>query len=297
MRKGHNLFRGTGVAIVTPFKRSGAIDFDSFEKIIEHIVNGGVNYIVLLGTTGESATLSKQEKKTLIKFTVKVLNGRIPLVIGMGGNDTNEIVLSIHATPFQGVDGILSVCPYYNKPQQEGIYQHFKTIAEASPVPVILYTVPGRTGSNISASTTLRLARDCDNIAGIKEASGNLDQIFQVITHRPEGFLVISGDDALTLPLIASGADGVISVTANAYPSKVAGIVENTMAGKLKEAQLLHYQLLEFTNSLFADGSPSGIKAALEIKKLCENFVRLPLVPVSDEAYSRIHKAIKKLKQ
>ena len=297
MRKGHNLFSGTGVAIVTPFKRSGAIDFDAFEKIIEHVVNGGVNYIVLLGTTGESATLSKQEKKTLIKFTVKFLNGRIPLVLGMGGNDTNEIILSIHATPFQGVDAILSVCPYYNKPQQEGVYQHFKTIAEASPVPVILYTVPGRTGSNISASTTLRLARDCDNIAGIKEASGNLDQIFQVIAHRPEGFLVISGDDALTLPLIASGADGVISVTANAYPSMVAGIVEHTMAGKLKEARLLHYQLLELTNSLFADGSPSGIKAALEIKKLCENVVRLPLVHVSDEAYSRIHQAIKKLEQ
>ncbi len=280
------------MAIVTPFKKSGAIDFDAYERIINHAIEGGVNFIVALGTTGESSTILKNEKKALIEFSVSAIAKRVPLVIGIGGNSTAEVVVSIHGTPFNGVDAILSVCPYYTKPQQEGIYQHYKIIAESSPVPVILYTVPGRTASNISAATTLRLAADCPNIVGIKEASGNFDQIGQVIKNRPDDFLVLSGDDGITLPLLAIGADGVISVTANAYPREFSEMVSLGLAGKFKAASVLHYRLLDFTNALFADGSPAGIKAALEIKKLCSNYLRLPLVPVNHEIYSRIKKLI-----
>ncbi|MCX6305561.1 MAG: 4-hydroxy-tetrahydrodipicolinate synthase [Bacteroidetes bacterium] len=292
MRKGYHKFKGTGVAIVTPFKKSGAIDFEAFEHIVDHIIHGGVNFIVLLGTTGESSTISKPEKKALIEFAVRIINKRVPLVVGIGGNSTSDVVLAIHGTPFKGVDAILSVCPYYSKPQQEGIYQHFKIIAEASPVPVILYTVPGRTSSNISASTTLRLAKDCQNIVGIKEASGNFDQIFQVIKNRPKDFLVLSGDDGLTLPLISAGADGVISVTANIYPAEFSAMVKFAIEGNFKSARALHYKLIDVTNALFADGSPSGIKAALTMKKLCQNYLRLPLVPVSQEAIQLIQHSI-----
>jgi len=296
MRKGYNKFKGTGVAIVTPFKKSGAIDFEAYEKIINHTILGGVDFIVALGTTGESATVSKLEKKALVEFSVTVINKRVPLVVGIGGNNTTDVVLAIHGTPFKGVDGILSVCPYYTKPQQEGIYQHFKIISESSPVPVIIYTVPGRTSSNISAATTLRLAADCPNIAGIKEASGNFDQIFQVIKNRPKDFLVLSGDDGITLPLLAVGADGVISVTANACPNEVSEMVRLGLAGKFKPASALHYKLIDFTNALFADGSPSGIKAALEIMKLCSNYLRLPLVPVNQDVYNLIKKRIEQFR-
>ncbi|MEI6434075.1 MAG: 4-hydroxy-tetrahydrodipicolinate synthase [Bacteroidota bacterium] len=288
MRKGYKKFKGVGVAIVTPFKKSGAIDFDAYEAILNHVIKGGVDYIVALGTTGESATVTKPEKKALIKFTVEKINNRVPIVVGIGGNCTSDVILAIHGTPLKGVDAILSVCPYYNKPQQEGIFQHYKTIAEASPVPVILYTVPGRTASNISANTTLRLANECPNIVGIKEASGNFDQIFQVLKNRPKDFLVISGDDGLTLPLIAAGADGVISVTANAYPKEFSDLVQKCLDGDFKSAQSIHYKLIDFTNTLFADGSPAGIKAALEIKNLCSNYLRLPLVPVNQDVYTRI---------
>ncbi len=288
MSKLHTEFRGTGVAVVTPFTFSGAIDFPAMEKLLEHLISGKVEYIVLLGTTGESATIPKQERKPIIDFTVRTLRGRIPLRLGIGGNNTSEVVLAIHGTVFKGIDAILSVCPYYNKPQQEGIYRHFRTIAEASPVPVMLYTVPGRTSSNISAATTLRLAHDVKNIIGIKEASGNFDQMFQVLRDRPKGFLVVSGDDALTLPILAAGADGVISVVANAYPGEFSAMVRFGLAGNFEEARKIHFRLLEFINALFADGSPAGVKAALEIKKICSNFLRLPLVPVNKEVYNRL---------
>jgi len=291
-KDGTDKFRGTGVAIVTPFKKSGAIDFDAYEKILNFTIKGGVDFIVALGTTGEASTLSKQEKKTLIEFSVDKIKHRVPLVVGIGGNNTSELVLSIHATPFKEVDAILSVCPYYNKPQQEGLYQHFKIVAEASPVPVILYTVPGRTSSNLTAATTLRLANDCVNIIGIKEASGNFDQIYQVLKHKPEGFLVLSGDDGLTLPLIAAGCDGVISVVANAYPKEFSTMVRLSLQSDFEEARQIHYQLIDLINSLFADGSPAGIKAALTFKKLCLDNLRLPLVPVNKEIRSLINKLL-----
>jgi 4-hydroxy-tetrahydrodipicolinate synthase len=251
----------------------------------------------LLLSSERQGTISKQEKKALIEFAVRIINKRIPLVVGIGGNNTSEVVLAIHGTQFQGIDGILSVCPYYSKPQQEGIYQHFKTIAEAAPVPVILYTVPGRTSSNISAATTLRLANDCNNIIGIKEASGNFEQIYQVRKHRPKDFLVLSGDDAITLPLIAAGADGVISVTANAYPVEFSEMVRLALAGNFKSARKIHFRLIEFTNALFLDGSPAGIKAALEKKKFCGNFLRLPLVPVNKEVSNQIEKLMEPLEK
>ena len=297
MRKGYNKFRGTGVAIVTPFHKSGAIDFESFGKIIEHIIRGGVEFVVVLGTTGESPTLSRQEKKALVEFAVDKVNKRIPVVVGIGGNCTSEVVLAIHSMPMKGVDGILSVCPYYNKPTQEGIYLHFKTIAEASPVPVILYTVPGRTSSNIAAETTLRLAADCPNIVGIKEASGNFDQIFHVLKNRPKDFLVLSGDDALTLPLLSAGADGVISVVANAYPDVFSDMVRNGLKGDFKKARAGHFKLLGFMNALFMDGSPGGIKAALEVKKLCRNELRLPLTGVKKEVYQHIRTLVQQIEK
>jgi 4-hydroxy-tetrahydrodipicolinate synthase len=297
MRNGYNKFKGTGVAIVTPFKKSGAIDFEGFEDLVNHVISGGVDYIVLFGTTGESPTVSKQEKKALTEFALQVIDQRVPLVLGIGGNNTSDVILAIHGTVFKGSDAILSVCPYYSKPQQEGLYQHFKLIAEASPVPVILYTVPGRTGSNIAASTTIRLANDFSNIIGIKEASGNFEQIFQVLKNRPRDFLVISGDDNLTLPMIASGAEGVISVTANAYPKEFSEMVHHALQGNLRSARLLHYKLLDFTSAIFADGSPSGIKAALELKKLCHHYLRLPLVPVNHDVHKRILHCIEQIEK
>lgn len=292
MRKGRNKFRGTGVAVVTPFLKSGAVDFDSYGNILEHIIQGGVDFIVVLGTTGESSTMSKHEKRALIEFSVEKVKKRVPIVVGIGGNCTSDVVLAIHSTPLKGVDGILSVCPYYNKPQQEGIFLHFKTIAEASPVPVIIYTVPGRTSSNIAAATTLRLARECPNIAGIKEASGNFDQIFQVLKESPKDFLVLSGDDALTLPMLASGADGVISVVANAYPKEFSDMVRYGLKGDFAKAREYHYLLLDFISALFMDGSPAGIKAALEIQKRCKNELRLPLVGVKKEVYKHLGELI-----
>ncbi len=297
MRKGYNKFKGTGVAIVTPFHKSGAIDFESFGAILEHIIRGGVEFVVVLGTTGESPTLSRQEKKALVEFAVDKINKRIPIVVGIGGNSTSEVVLAIHSMPMKGVDGILSVCPYYNKPSQEGIYQHFKTIAEASPVPVILYTVPGRTSSNIAADTTLKLAADCPNIAGIKEASGNFDQIFRILKNRPKDFLVLSGDDALTLPLLSAGADGVISVVANAYPAAFSDMVREGLKGDFKKARANHFLLLDFMNALFMDGSPGGIKAALEVKKLCLNELRLPLTGVKKDVYQHIRALVNQIEK
>jgi 4-hydroxy-tetrahydrodipicolinate synthase len=285
-------FKGTGVAIVTPFHDSGNIDFGSFEKIIEHVISHNVNYIVALGTTGESATLSKDEKVAVLDFVLETVNKRLPVVAGIGGNNTQEVINTIKATSFEGIDAILSVCPYYNKPQQKGMYGHFKAIAGICPVPVILYNVPGRTSSNLTAETTLRLASEFENIIGIKEASGNLAQCMEIIKNKPQDFLFISGDDALTYPLLALGADGVISVVANAFPLQFAEMVNLGLKGKLNKARTLHYLLLDFMNSLFLDGSPSGIKAALEDLGLCKSNVRLPLVKVNKTVHSIISEQV-----
>ena len=289
-------FTGTGVAIVTPFRKDRSIDFKSLEKLLEHVIKNGVDYIVALGSTGESATLSKDEKQAVINYVIEVVNGRVPFVAGMGGNNTQELVNCINSTDFKNIDAILSVAPYYNKPSQLGLYEHFKAIASASPVPVIIYNVPGRTCSNISAETTVRLAREVKGIIATKEASGNLGQIMNIIKNKPRNFQVISGDDALTLPIIAVGGAGVISVAANAYPREVADMVNHALNSDMAKAGEVHYRLMELVDALFEEGNPSGIKAVLEILKICPGDLRLPLLQVSDAHYRKLADIIKKLK-
>ena len=292
----NNKFIGTGVAIVTPFKSDLSIDYNALEKQIEHLIANGINYLVVLGTTGESVTLSEKEKEDLILFVKQKVNNRLPIVLGIGGNNTNAIIEKINNTDFSQIDAILSVAPYYNKPSQEGLYQHFKAIAQSSPVPIILYNVPGRTGANIDAQTTLRLANEFNNIIAIKEASGNFSQAMYIIKDKPKDFLVLSGEDALSLPLISAGMSGVISVVANALPKEFSEMVNLTLDGKTNEAQKIHYKLLEFIDTLFVEGNPSGIKAALEIIGICENTLRLPLVSVSQETYYKLNKLLQNLK-
>jgi 4-hydroxy-tetrahydrodipicolinate synthase len=289
-------FTGTGVAIVTPFRNDGSVDFKSLEKILEHIINGGVNYVVALGTTGESVTLSKDEKKAVVNYVVDTVDKRIPVVVGIGGNNTEEVVNTISTTDFDNIDAILSVSPYYNKPSQQGLYLHFKAISSISPVPVILYNVPGRTGSNMTAETTVKLAGEFSNIIGIKEASGNMAQIMQLIKTKPKNFLVISGDDALALPMIAMGGAGVISVVANAYPREFSEMVNLALKGDIIKANAPHYKMLELINALFEEGNPSGVKAVLEILKIAHNNVRLPLTQISDKHYSKLETLVKRIK-
>jgi len=275
-------FKGTGVAIVTPFLKDGSIDYKSLTKLVNHIIKGGVEYIVVMGTTGESVTLSKEEKQLVVAHVLETVNNRVPVVLGLGGNNTQEILNALKKTSnFKGIDALLSVSPYYNKPNQRGIYQHYKAISEASPLPIILYNVPGRTSSNITADTTIKLAEDFKNIIAIKEASGNLEQCMKIIKYRPKDFLVISGDDMLTLPIIASGGDGVISVVANAFPKDFSEMTRQILAGNVKEAQKLHYKLTDITEQLFADGNPAGVKEVLELLGICQTHVRLPLVRVN----------------
>jgi len=290
-------FTGTGVALVTPFHKQGTIDFGSLEKLIEHTVVNKVDYLVVLGTTGEAATLSKDEKNALVEFVKDVVNKRVPIVQGIGGNNTQEVVNQLSSNDFEGIDAILSVTPYYNKPTQRGLYLHYKHISSASPVPVILYNVPGRTSVNMKPETTIELATEFENIIAVKEASGSLSQIMEIIRNRPKGFLVISGDDGITMPLIAAGADGVISVAANAYPLTFSKMVKAALKGQFEEARRLHYQLLPFIDSLFIDGSPGGIKSALETMKLVQNHLRLPVVKVNKAAQNTIAGFINELKE
>ncbi|MGQ9620763.1 MAG: 4-hydroxy-tetrahydrodipicolinate synthase [Bacteroidales bacterium] len=289
-------FRGTGVAIITPFKNDTSIDFSSMERVINHIIEGGVNYIVLMGTTGESSTLTKDEKKALITFTLETINNRVPLVVGVGGNNTQEIITKLKTSDLRKVDGILSVAPYYNKPIQRGLYEHFKAIATCSPVPIIMYNIPGRTGCNISAETCLQLAHEFDNIVGVKEASGNMEQIIKIIKGKPENFQVISGDDLITLPIIAAGGTGVISVIANAYPAEWSEMVNQCLKSNYKSAREILYRFTEIIELLFIEGNPAGIKAAMNILNLCQNNLRLPLVPVSQQVYARLKKAMDSVK-
>lgn len=288
-------FAGTGVAIITPFKRDLSIDFEGLEKQIEHLIANGINYLVVLGTTGESVTQTEPEKEELVKFIIEKVNKRIPIVLGVGGNNTQALVNKIKKTDFSQIDAVLSVAPYYNKPTQEGLYQHFKAIAEACPVDIILYNVPGRTCSNINAETTVRLARDFNNIVAIKEASGDFSQVMNIIHEKPKDFIVVSGDDAITLPLMSIGVSGVISVVANAFPKEFSDMVQLALNNKFNEAQEIHYKLLELINCLFIEGNPGGIKATLEILGIIENNLRLPLVPVSKQTYRKLDELIQKI--
>ena len=290
------LFTGTGVAIVTPFKDDRTIDFDALVRIVHHCIDGQVDYIVVLGTTGESVTLTSGEKADVARCVVDAVTGRIQIVIGVGGNDTEKVVDDIKHTHFDGISGLLSQTPYYNKPAQSGLVEHFKAVAAVSPVPVILYNVPGRTSVNMTAETTLTLAHKVDNIVAIKEASGVLAQISRIIKERPEHFTVISGDDAISLPLIALGAHGVISVAANAFPKEMSTIIRESLANNYPVAQAMQHAMLDLFEALFVEGSPSGIKATLHILELCENALRLPLVPVTQKTYDQLENLVSILK-
>jgi len=290
-----NIFYGTGVAMVTPFHADGQVDYDGLRNLIEHLIDGGVEYLVSLGTTGESATLSEAERKQVWAFTAEAVNKRVGLVAGIGGNNTHEIVEQIKSFNTVGYDAILSSSPHYNKPTQEGIYQHYKVIAENTALPIILYNVPSRTGSSISAATTVRLAQDFKNIIGIKEASGNFDLFNQLMRDKPEGFLFISGDDPVTLPMMALGAVGVISVIGNALPRQLSDMVRLLLNNDYKGAHKAHYSLIEFTHLMFADGSPAGVKTALKELGICGDAVRLPLVQVGSATAEAIIKETKRL--
>ncbi len=292
----NNNLKGTGVAIVTPFTKKGAVDTAALTQVVKHLHNGKVEYIVVLGTTGESVTLSKEEKKIVIDTVVKANAKKLPLVIGIGGNNTAEVIETIEKTDLKPFEAILSVAPYYNKPTQEGYYQHYKAISRSTNKDIILYNVPGRTGSNVTWETQIRIAKDFKNIVATKEASGSIEQIMKIIKNRPKDFSVISGDDNLTLPVIAAGGDGVISVVANAFPKDYSEMVRLSLKHKLTEAQKLHYGLVDITDQLFADGNPGGIKYALSLLKKCDPYVRLPLVEPNDKVKQTLKQLIKNYK-
>ena len=282
---------GTGVALVTPFHASGQIDFSSLTQLVNHVIDGGVDFIVALGTTAETATLNKDEQSAVLQSIIDVVDKRVPIVVGMGSNNTRALVNEIHNFDFEGIDGILSVAPYYSKPNQRGIYEHFKQIALATDLPIIIYNVPGRTSSNISAETCVKLAHDFENIVAVKEASGDMNQLMEIIKNRPAGFNVFSGDDALTLPSLAIGADGVISVIANAFPKSMSEMVRGVLSDQERYISMaIHYQMLDVINALFADGNPAGIKALLDHLGIVKNNLRLPMVKVNRSLNAELKK-------
>ena len=274
--------KGTGVALVTPFNEDKSVDYKGLENLLNHVIDGGIDYLVLMGTTGESVTLSKVEKVAVVDFCKKINNSRIPVVLGIGGNNTMQVVEDIKSANLDGIDAILSVSPAYNKPSQEGIYQHYKMISKNCPLPIIVYNVPGRTASNISAETIIRLANDFENIVAVKEASGDMDQIMKIIKNKPSDFVVLSGDDGLTLPMIHMGAEGVISVIGQSHPKEYSDMVSFGLSGNQEIANQLHNKLYDFYVPLYAEGNPVGIKACLELLGICKSQVRLPLVEASD---------------
>ncbi|MCB0479081.1 MAG: 4-hydroxy-tetrahydrodipicolinate synthase [Crocinitomicaceae bacterium] len=280
--------KGMGVALVTPFDGNGNVDFDGLGKLINYQIENGCNYLVVMGTTGESATLNAQEKKEVLDFAIKTNNGKLPIVYGVGGNNTMAVCEQLRSMDTTGIDAILSVSPYYNKPTQEGIYQHYKAVSEASRLPIIVYNVPGRTSSNLTAATTLRLANDFGNIVAVKEASGNLEQVMTIIQNRPKDFLVISGDDAITLPMIAAGGDGVISVVGNAFPKDFSLMVSYALNNEIEKARTYHYKVYDIIDLLFCEGNPGGIKEACAEIGLMSNNLRLPLVNVSSSTANKI---------
>jgi 4-hydroxy-tetrahydrodipicolinate synthase len=291
MRNQH--LRGTGVAIVTPFDKKGQVDTESLANIVKHLQQGKVEYIVVMGTTGESVTLTKEEKELVIKTVVKANGNKLPLVLGIGGNNTAEVVQAVKKTDLKAFEAILSVAPYYNKPNQEGYFQHYKAVSESSKKDIILYNVPGRTGSNVTWETQVRIARHFKNIVATKEASGNIEQIMKVIKNKPKDFMVISGDDNLTLPVIAAGGVGVISVVAQAFPKDYSDMVRLCLKGDFEKAQKLHYRIMDITDQLFADGNPGGIKFALSELKKCKPYVRLPLCEPNDGVKEKLQRLIK----
>ena len=279
--------RGTGVALITPFKSDFSIDYEALDVMIDHMISSGVEYIVSMGTTGEAPTIGKEEKKKIVAHTLTQVAGRVPVVVGIGGNNTAETVQELKTFSLDEAVAVLSVSPYYSKPSQEGLFQHYKAVAEASPRPVILYNVPGRTGRNLSAATTIRLAREVPNIAGIKDAAGDMLQSMQILKNRPDDFLVCSGDDTLALPQLACGMDGLISVIANSMPRKFSDMERLALDGKLKEAKVLNDAMLEIYELLFAENNPAGVKSFLFHLGLIENVLRLPVVPLSEALHQK----------
>lgn len=288
-----NIFKGLGIALVTPFASDGSVDYDVLKNLLDYQLKNGADFFCILATTGETPTLTKDEKQKIKELVVEKVGDKVPILIGCGGNNTADVVNELQTADFSGIDGILSVCPYYNKPSQEGLYQHFKAIAGATNMPVVLYNVPGRTGVNLKAETTVRLARDCENIVAIKEASGSLEQVDEIIKNKPDGFDVISGDDALTFPMIACGAAGVISVIGNALSKEFSRMIRLEMKGEIESARKIHHKFTDLFNLLFVDGNPAGVKAMLHEMGMIENVLRLPLVPTRLTTMQKISDCLK----
>lgn len=292
----HNIFRGLGIALITPFKTDGSVDYDALKRLVEYQLDNGADFLCILATTGETPCLSAEEQSNIQHLIVDTVGGRIPVVVGCGGNNTAAVVERLKTGDFKGIDGILSVCPYYNKPSQEGLYQHFKAIAAATPLPIILYNVPGRTGVNMSAETTVRLARDCENVVAVKEASGNLEQVDEILKNKPDGFAVLSGDDSLTYPMIACGAEGVVSVIGNALPKEFSRMCRLEKRGEFEAAVKIHHKFTDLYSLLFVDGNPAGVKALLHEMGFIENVLRLPLVPTRVGTVQKMSQILKDLK-
>ena len=277
---------GTGVALITPFNEDKTIDYTSLDKLLNKVIEGGIDFLVVLGTTGEATSINESEKKELINFIVKLNNKRLPLVLGMGGNNTNKLIKEINNTDLSDFDAILSVTPYYNKPSQNGLYHHYAEISKSSPIPIILYNVPSRTGINMSPEITIQLANDFKNIISIKEASGDINQIKYILKNKPKNFDVLSGDDGLTLEIIQNGGAGVISVIGQSNPEEFSSLVKFALNGKLSDAKILHDKLYGLYHYLYSEGNPSGVKAFLSLQGVCKNYLRLPLVPISSELFN-----------
>ena len=291
-----NIFKGLGIALVTPFTANGEVDYKAIVRLVEYQIQNGADFLCILATTGETPCLSTEEKENIKKLVVDTNRGRLPILMGCGGNNTRAVVEELKTADWTGIDGVLSVCPYYNKPSQEGLYQHFKAIAEASPLPVVLYNVPGRTGINMKSETTVRLARDCENIVAVKEASGSLEQVDEIIKNKPERFDVISGDDALTFSMVASGAAGSISVIGNALPKEVSRMIRLEFKVEYEAARTIHHRFTELYSLLFVDGNPAGVKALLHEMGFIENVLRLPLVPTRITTLQKMTEILKTLK-
>ncbi len=291
-----NIFKGLGIALITPFCEDGSVDYKSLVRLIEYQLDNGADFMCILATTGETPCLTKDEKQKIKDTVVSTVKGRVPILMGCGGNNTAAVIEELKTGDFHGIDGVLSVCPYYNKPSQEGLYQHFKAIAAATSLPVVLYNVPGRTGVNLKAETTVRLARDCENIVAIKEASGSLEQVDEIIKNKPADFAVISGDDALTFPMISCGAEGVISVIGNALPKEFSRMIRLEFKGEYEGARKIHHRFTELFSLLFVDGNPAGVKAMLHEMGFIENVLRLPLVPTRISTLQKMSEILKELK-